>query len=99
METRTIKTQKTTVTVKRANGSIETLDITAKIGSCSREGFEARILPMIVAANKKVGTEVTAWTHEDAKTEIIWSDAEIKAQSEEKEYLANRAKVLNALNA
>lgn len=99
METRTIKAQKTTVTVKRANGTVETLDITAKIGSCSREGFEARILPMIVAANKKVGTEVTAWTHEDAHTEIIWSDAEIKAQAEEKEYLASRAKALNTLNA
>lgn len=99
METRTTKDQKTTVTVKRANGSIETLDITAKIGSCSREGFESRILPMIVAANKKAGTEVTAWTHEDAQTEIIWSDAELKAQAEEKEYLASRAKVLNALNA
>lgn len=98
MEIRTIKAEKTTVTVKRANGTVETLDITAKIGSCSREGFEARILPMIVAANKKVGTEVTAWTHEDAQTEVIRSDAEIKAAKEEKEYLAGRAKVLNALN-
>jgi len=99
MEIRTIKAQKTTVTVKRADGSVETLDIAAKIGSCSKVGFENIILPKIVAANKAAGTIVTAWTHEDAQTVIIWSDAEIKAAKEEKEYLASRAKVLNALNS
>ncbi|NCB47623.1 hypothetical protein EOM81_11475 [bacterium] len=98
METRTIKAQKTTVTVKRANGSVETLDITAKVGSCSKTGFEARILPMIIAANKKVGTEVISWSHEDAQTEMILTDADRKAIAEEKEYIDSRKKIEAVMN-
>ena len=61
---------KITLTLKRSNGIVETIDITNKIGSCEKSGFENRILPKIIEQNKKVGTEVISWTFDEDLSKI-----------------------------
>lgn len=94
-----ITEDKITITLKRANGLVETLDISAKFKGTDKIGFEYRILPQIISANAKNGTTVLSWTFEAGKVESIISDADKKTMASDAEYADHRRKVLGALNA
>ena len=81
--------KKATVTIKRPNGTVETLDVTAKFGTMSQT-LADKINEQTKAAGRG---EVIGWSYEAPEYQMSEKD---KA---EKAYDTHHANVLNALNA